>query len=160
MTISEKGHLVRLILASDHAGFELKAALATYLEAAEETSVEDIGTYSTDPVDYPPICARAAQLVVSGEADLAVVIGGSGNGEAMAANKVRGARAAVCHDEYTARFARLHNNANVLALGARVVAAELAEAILDVFRTTAFAGGRHQRRIDELTEIEDAEAQR
>ena len=99
-------------------------------------------------------------MVVSGDADLAVVIGGSGNGEAMAANKVRGARAAVCHDEYTARFARLHNNANVIALGARVIAPELAVAILDVFLATAFQGGRHQRRLDELTEIEDAEAER
>ncbi len=151
---------MRVVLASDHAGFGLKGAIAAHLTPSVDLSVSDIGTYSTDPVDYPPICARAARMVVSGDADLAVVIGGSGNGEAMAANKVRGARAAVCHDEYTARFARLHNNANVIALGARVIAPELAVAILDVFLATAFQGGRHQRRLDELTEIEDAEAER
>lgn len=149
---------MRLVLASDHAGFGLKGALASHLATSADISIEDIGTFSTDPVDYPPICARAARLVVAGEAELAVVIGGSGNGEAMAANKVRGARAAVCHDEYTARFARLHNNANVLSLGARVVAPELAFVILDVFLATGFEGGRHQRRIDELTGIEDEEA--
>ncbi len=158
MTFSEGGRLVRLVLASDHVGFGLKGALASHVQAYTEISIEDIGTFSTDPVDYPPICARAARMVVAGDADLAVVIGGSGNGEAMAANKVRGARAAVCHDEYTARFARLHNNANVLSLGARLVAPELASAILDVFLVTEFQGGRHQCRIDELTEIEDAEA--
>jgi ribose 5-phosphate isomerase B len=149
---------VRLVLASDHAGFELKGSLASHVQTSTDISVEDIGTFSTDPVDYPPICARAARLVVAGEADFAVVIGGSGNGEAMAANKVRGARAAVCHDEYTARFARLHNNANVLSLGARLIAPELASIILDVFLATEFEGGRHQRRLDELTAIEDEEA--
>jgi ribose 5-phosphate isomerase B len=160
MAIAKKGAPMRVVLASDHAGFGLKGAIAAHLTPSVELSVADIGTYSTDPVDYPPICAHAARMVVSGDADLAVVIGGSGNGEAMAANKVRGARAAVCHDEYTARFARLHNDANVIALGARVVAPELAIAIFEVFLTTAFEGGRHQRRLDELTEIEDAEAQR
>ena len=100
-------------------------------------------TFGTTPVDYPPICAAAARLVVAGEADLAIVIGGSGQGEQIAANKVRGVRAALCHDEYTARFARLHNDANVLALGARLVAPELACAILDVFLETNFESGRH-----------------
>jgi ribose 5-phosphate isomerase B len=151
---------VRLVLASDHAGFELKGALASYLASKGEDSIEDIGTYSTDPVDYPPFCARAARIVVAGDADFGVVIGGSGNGEAIAANKVRGARAAVCYDEYTARFSRLHNNANVLSLGARLIAPELATVILDVFLSTSFEGGRHLRRIDELTEIEDEEAAR
>ncbi len=151
---------MRLVLASDHAGFALKGAIASYLQDNPEIVIDDIGTYSADPVDYPPICARAARLVVSGEMDLAVVIGGSGNGEAIAANKVRGARAAVCHDEYTARFARRHNNANVIAIGARVVAPELAFAVLDVFLATSFEGGRHLRRLEELTEIEYAEAAR
>jgi ribose 5-phosphate isomerase B len=151
---------VRVVLASDHAGFELKGALASYLASSGENAIEDIGTYSTEPVDYPPFCARAARIVVAGEADFGVVIGGSGNGEAIAANKVRGARAAVCYDEYTARFARLHNNANVLSLGARLIAPELATVILDVFLSTSFEGGRHLRRIDELTEIEDEEAAR
>lgn len=151
---------MRVVLASDHAGFVLKGQLAEHLRASSEMAVNDIGTYSTDPVDYPPICAQAARLVVAGEADFAVVIGGSGNGEAIAANKVRGARAAVCHDEYTARFARHHNNANVVALGARLIATELACDIVDVFFASPFDGGRHQRRIEELTEIEDDEAAR
>lgn len=151
---------MRIVLASDHAGFALKGAVAQHLAGLGEHEVTDIGTFSTDPVDYPPICAAAARAVVRGEADTGVVIGGSGQGEAIAANKVRGARAALCHDEWTARFARLHNDANVLSLGARLLAPELACAILDVFLTTSFEGGRHLARLAELTEIEDAEAAR
>jgi ribose 5-phosphate isomerase B len=151
---------VRIVLASDHAGFALKQAVAAYLNESGRHEVTDIGTYSTEPVDYPPVCAAAARAVVAGEADVGVVIGGSGQGEAIAANKVRGARAALCHDEYTARFARLHNDANVLSLGARLLAPELACAVLEVFLTTAFEGGRHLARLAELVEIEDAEAAR
>lgn len=151
---------MRIVLASDHAGFPLKQQISNHLSSSGTFEIEDIGTYSTEPVDYPPICAAAARVVVSGEADFGIVIGGSGNGEAMAANKVRGARAALCHDEYTARFARLHNNANVLSLGARLIASELAFDICDVFFATAFEGGRHVRRLEELTEIENEEAAR
>jgi len=149
---------MRIVLASDHAGVGLKAALAEHLAATTSHVVEDIGSYTTEPVDYPPICADAARRVVRGEADMAVVIGGSGQGEAISANKVRGARAALCHDEYTARFARRHNNANVLTLGARLVAPELASAILDVFLAEPFEGGRHVARILEIAAIEDEEA--
>ena len=120
--------------------------------------MEDIGTFSTDPVDYPPICADVARRVVRSDADRGIVIGGSGNGEAIAANKVRGTRAALCHDEYTSRLARQHNDANVLSLGARVVATELALDIVDVFMTTDFEGGRHVPRLGEITAIEDQEA--
>jgi ribose 5-phosphate isomerase B len=148
----------KIVLASDHAGFTLKGAIADHLLAQTGREVVDIGTYSTAPVDYPPICAAAARLVIAGEADLAIVIGGSGQGEQMAANKVRGARAALCHDEYTARFARLHNDANVLSLGARLVAPELACAIVDVFLETDFEGGRHVERLALLSAIEDEEA--
>jgi ribose 5-phosphate isomerase B len=148
----------RIVLASDHAGFTLKAAIADHLLAQTGRDVVDIGTFGMTPVDYPPICAAAARLVVSGEADLAVVIGGSGQGEQIAANKVRGVRAALCHDEYTARFARLHNDANVLALGARLLAPELACAILDVFLETNFEGGRHLERLALISEIEAEEA--
>jgi ribose 5-phosphate isomerase B len=148
----------KIVLASDHAGFTLKAAIAHHLRAAPGREVVDIGTYSTNPVDYPPICAAAARLVVSGEADFAVVMGGSGQGEQIAANKVRGVRAALCHDEYTARFARRHNDANVLSLGARLIAPEFACAILDVFLETEFEGGRHAERIAMLAEIEAQEA--
>src|SRR5665213_563758 len=130
----------KIVLASDHAGFTLKTAIAEHLRAAPGREILDIGTYNTNPVDYPPICAAAARLVISGEADFAVVLGGSGQGEQISANKVRGIRAALCHDEYTARFARLHNDANVLALGARLIAPELADEILRIFLTTTFEG--------------------
>jgi ribose 5-phosphate isomerase B len=119
--------------------------------------VEDVGTYSKKPVDYPPICAEVARRVVHG-GGMGIVIGGSGQGEAIAANKVHGARAALCHDEYTARLARRHNDANVLSLGARVVAVELALDIFDVFVATRFDGGRHVARIEELAIIEVEEA--
>jgi ribose 5-phosphate isomerase B len=148
---------VRFVIGSDHAGFTLKGAFGSHLEGAGH-QVEDVGTTSLDPVDYPPICAHVARVVVQGGADLGIVIGGSGQGEAIAANKVHGARAALCHDEYTARLARQHNDANVLSVGARVVATELALDILDVFIATQFEGGRHVPRIEEIAAIESEEA--
>jgi ribose 5-phosphate isomerase B len=150
---------MRIAVASDHAGFALKAAVIDHL-AGQGHTVDDLGTWSEEPVDYPPICAHAAEVVVAGSADLGIVIGGSGQGEAISANKVRGARAALCHDEYTARFARRHNDANVLSLGARIVADELALDIVDVFLATGFDGGRHARRLAEISEIEDEQARR
>jgi ribose 5-phosphate isomerase B len=154
-----EGRQLTVVLANDHAGYLLKTVVAAHLGEAGVTLV-DLGSDSEEPVDYPPFCAACARAVVRGEGDLGVVIGGSGQGEALSANKVRGARAALCHDEYTARFARRHNDANVLSLGARVVATELALDILDVFLATPFDGGRHQRRIEEITAIEDEEAGR
>ncbi|HEX3948068.1 MAG TPA: ribose 5-phosphate isomerase B [Acidimicrobiales bacterium] len=150
---------MRIAVANDHAGYSLKQAVIEHLRNAGHDAL-DLGSHSTDPVDYPPICAGCARRVVAGDADLGIVIGGSGQGEALAANKVRGARAALCHDEYTARFARRHNDANLLSLGARLVAEELALDIVDVFVTTGFDGGRHAQRIAEITEIEDQEAAR
>jgi ribose 5-phosphate isomerase B len=147
---------MRLVIGSDHAGYELKGAVIRHLDQGGH-QVVDVGTFTTAAVDYPPICADVARRVVRGEGDLGIVIGGSGQGEAMAANKVRGARAALCHDEYTSRLARMHNDATVLSLGARVVAVALALDIVDVFLTTAFEGGRHVARIDELTAIEAEE---
>ena len=147
---------MRLVIGSDHAGFVLKQQVVRHLEEGGH-QVEDVGTYSEQPVDYPPICADVARRVVRGEGDLGIVIGGSGQGEAIAANKVHGARAALCHDEYTARLARQHNDANVLSVGARIVATELALDILDVFLATGFEGGRHVARIDELAAIEAEE---
>jgi ribose 5-phosphate isomerase B len=148
---------MRLVIGSDHAGFVLKGSVVAHLlDAGHE--VDDIGTFSEAPVDYPPICADVARRVVRGQGDLGIVIGGSGQGEAIAANKVHGSRAALCHDEYTARFARRHNEANVLSLGARVVATELALDIVDVFLATGFDGGRHVARIEELSAIEAEES--
>lgn len=149
---------MRVVIGSDHAGYRLKGHVAARVSALGH-GVEDVGTFSEEPVDYPPICADVARRVISG-GGMGIVIGGSGQGEAIAANKVRGARAALCHDEYTARFARRHNDANVLSLGARVVALELALDIVDVFFATGFDGGRHLARIAELTAIEDEEAGR
>ncbi len=148
---------MRLVIGSDHAGFVLKQEVVRHLEQGGH-QVEDVGTYSEEPVDYPPICADVARRVVRGDGDLGMVIGGSGQGEAIAANKVHGARAALCHDEYTARLARRHNDANVLSVGARIVATELTLDILDVFLATGFEGGRHVARIDELAAIEAEEA--
>ncbi len=149
--------MTRIAAASDHAGYSLKAALVAWMRA-RGYEVQDLGTFAPEPpVDYPPICAGAARAVVAGDADFGLVVGGSGQGEAISANKVHGARAALCHDEYTARYARLHNNANVLSLGARLVAPELAEAILEVFLETDFEGGRHLPRLQEIAAIETEE---
>src|SRR5208282_5928639 len=135
----------------------LKLAVMSHVQQLGH-DVEDLGAYSTDPVDYPLYCAACARYVVGGLADFGIVIGGSGQGEQIAANKVHGARAALCHDEYTARFARMHNNANVLSLGARILAPELAFDIVDIFLSTNFEGGRHQARLDELHDIEVEES--
>lgn len=148
---------MKVAVASDHAGYQLKQVVMAHLRELG-LQVDDLGTYSPEPVDYPPFCAACARQVVRGLADFGIVIGGSGQGEQIAANKVHGARAALCENEYTARLARQHNNANVLALGARVVAPELAMDIIDVFLAGDFEGGRHQARVDELAEIETEEA--
>lgn len=150
---------MRIAVASDHAGFGLKQSIVGHLRDAGH-EVADLGTDSEAPVDYPYYCAACARAVVRGQADLGVVVGGSGQGEQISANKVRGARAALCHDEYTARFARKHNDANVLSIGARIVATELALDILDVFVGTAFDGGRHAARIEQISAIEAEEAAR
>lgn len=109
-------------------------------------------------MDYPDFVAPAARAVARGEADCAIVFGGSGNGEAMAANKVRGIRAALCHDVTTARLAREHNDANVLALGARITGTEVAADIVRVWLETSFAGGRHARRVEKIRALEAEEA--
>jgi ribose 5-phosphate isomerase B len=150
---------VRITLASDHAGFRLKSFLVQHLGEAGH-DVSDLGTDSEAPVDYPPFCAAAARAVVGGEADVGIVLGGSGQGEAIAANKVHGARAALCHDELTARLARQHNDANILSLGGRLVTETVATAILEVFLTTPFEGGRHVPRLEQLRSIEEEESAR
>jgi ribose 5-phosphate isomerase B len=147
---------MRIALGSDHAGFRLKQTVATHLRSAGH-QVDDLGTNSEDPVDYPRYCATAARAVIKGTADFAIVLGGSGQGEAISANKVHGVRAALCHDETTARLARQHNDANVLSLGARILSPELALVIVDVFLSTSFEGGRHIPRLAEIATIEDEE---
>ena len=147
----------RIAIGADHAGFLLKQHLIEML-VANGHNVQDLGTHSQESVDYPPICAGVGRAVRDGNADVGVVLGGSGQGEQLAANKVRGVRAALCNDLYTARMAREHNNANVLSMGARVVGIGLAEEIVTMFLATPFAGGRHERRVAQLSEIEQEEA--
>lgn len=147
---------MRVAIGSDHAGFELKGAVAAHLRR-QGHDVQDLGTDSPAVVDYPPFCAAVGRAVTGGQADAGVVIGGSGQGEQIAANKVHGVRAALCPDEYTARLARAHNDANVCSLGARVLAPEYALAIVDVFLATAFEGGRHVARLEQVAAIEAEE---
>jgi ribose 5-phosphate isomerase B len=146
----------RIAIGADHAGYELKQHLIDRL-LGQGHDVDDFGTHSTESCDYPPICAAVGRAVRDGKADLGIVLGGSGQGEQLAANKVRGVRAALCNCLYTAKMARSHNNANVLSMGARVVGVGLAEEILDTFLATEFEGGRHERRVAQLEEIEREE---
>ena len=147
---------MRIALGADHAGFALKEELKAFL-VAEGHEVRDHGTHSEEPVDYPPFCAAAARAVAADEADRAVLTGGSGQGEQIAANKVEGIRAALCHDLYLARLSREHNDANVLTMGGRVVAPAYAKEILRVWLATPFEGGRHVPRIDQIAAIERGE---
>ena len=148
---------MKVAIGSDHAGFTLKRHLTKVLaELGHE--VLDFGTDSEEPVDYPIFCARVARAVVSGEAERGIVLGGSGQGEQIAANKVRGARAALCNDLFTARLSRAHNDANVLSMGARIVAAPgLADEIVKLWFDTEFEGGRHVARVQQLAQIEEEE---
>ena len=140
---------MKIGLASDHAGYEYKSAIAAWL-AERGHDVRDFGTSSTTPVDYPDFIRPAAQAVARGECERGIVLGGSGNGEAMTANKVRGVRCALCWSEETARLSRQHNDANVLSLGQRMLAPDLALRIVEIWLTTAFEGGRHVARVRKI----------
>lgn len=140
--------VTKVVLAADHAGFRLKEELKAYLEE-KGIEAEDVGTHSEEPVDYPAIIRAGCQAVLD-QGIFGIVIGGSGNGEAMAANKMRGIRAAVCYSEESARLARAHNDANVMSLGARLTDADLARGLVDIFLTTPFDGGRHTPRVADL----------
>jgi ribose 5-phosphate isomerase B len=144
---------MRIAIGADHAGFPLKQHLVMVLLALGH-AVDDRGTHTEESVDYPGICADVGREVVAGRADRGIVLGGSGQGEQISANKVRGVRAALCNDLYTARMSREHNDANVLAMGGRIVAPGLADEIVKVWLDTAFEGGRHQRRVDQISAIE------
>src|ERR1700752_1410042 len=130
---------MRIAIGADHAGFALKQHLMTTI-AGLGHDVDDRGTHSEDPVDYPRICAEVGQLVADARVDRGIVVGGSGQGEQMAANKIAGVRAALCNDLYTARLSRQHNDANVLAMGGRIVAFGLADEIVVLWLKTAFDG--------------------
>jgi ribose 5-phosphate isomerase B len=148
---------MRIAIGSDHAGFELKRHLTDVL-VAQGHEVDDHGAHGPETTDYPPICAAVGRTVRDGLAQVGIVLGGSGQGEQISANKVRGVRAALCNDLYTARLARAHNDANVLSIGARIVGLGLAEEIVWTFLGTDFEGGRHERRVEQISEIETVEA--
>jgi len=148
---------VHIAIAADHNGVALKAVLVAWLQAHGH-DVDDRGGHSPDEVvDYPPLCADVCRQVVDGEADRGVVLGGSGQGEAIACNKVRGIRAGLCQDIWNTQISRGNNDSNVLVLGAKVVPADLAEQILATWLQTPFKGGVHQRRIDQIAALERGE---
>ena len=148
---------MRVAIGSDHAGFQLKGELCSLLD---ELRIEyrDFGTFDATPVDYPDFIAPVARAVARGDYERGVVLGGSGTGEAIVANKVRGIRCVEAADPVTARLGREHNDANVLSLGARIIGTEVARACLRAFLESEFAGGRHVVRIEKISRIEAEEA--
>jgi ribose 5-phosphate isomerase B len=140
---------MRIAVGSDHAGYRFKTLIAAHL-AGLGHAVQDLGTNSDEPVDYPQFIRPVAEAVAEGRADRGIVLGGSGNGEAIVANRVRGVRCTLCWNEETARLGRAHNDANVLALGERFLTQDQALAIVDIWMATAFDGGRHQRRVEQI----------
>lgn len=145
---------MRISIAADHNAVPLKSRLSSWL-AGQGHDVEDRGVHDDGAIaDYPLLCADVSAKVTTGAADFGVILGGSGCGESIAANKVPGARAVLCHCVFTAEIARAHNDANILVMGAKVVAPDLAERILRVWLTTPFKGGRHRVRVDQITALE------
>jgi ribose 5-phosphate isomerase B len=144
---------MRVAIAADHAGFPLKEPIVEWLRGAGHEPI-DFGTASTDPVDYPDVIAPAARAVAGGECDLGIVLGGSGTGEQIVANKVRGIRCVEATDPVTALLGREHNDANVLAMGARIIGLEVALACVAAFMSGRFAGERHARRVDKIRALE------
>lgn len=154
--VEERGAAqVRIAFGCDHAGVDLREAVISTVEALGY-SVLDMGTHTKDPVDYPDYGYKVATAVVQGEADFGIVVCGSGIGISIAANKVKGIRAALCSEPLSARLSREHNNANVLAMGARLIGPDMAKEIVRVFLTTPFAGGRHQLRVEKLAALEES----
>jgi len=144
---------MRIALGSDHAGFELKEDLRAYL-ADLKVETLDLGAYSAEPVDYPDVAARVAEKVSRGDVEKGILICGAGIGMSIVANRFPGIRAALCHDSFTARVSREHNDANVLVLGGRLTGKGLAREILKIWLETDFQGGRHQRRLDKIAALE------
>lgn len=147
---------MRIAVAADHNGFAMKVRLAAWL-VDRGHEVVDCGTDGVRVVDYPRLCADACRLVVSGAVDRGIVIGGSGQGEQIACNKIDGIRAGLCHCLFTTEISRAHNDANVLVMGAKVIDAELAERITERWLATAFKGGVHQHRLDQIAALERGE---
>jgi ribose 5-phosphate isomerase B len=141
---------MEIILGSDHAGFDLKMTCKAYLDGKEGYKVRDIGVFTKESADYPPIAHEVARSIQKGEAGIGILICGTGIGMSMVANRYKGIRAALCHNVFTARMSRLHNDANILAIGGRVIGPDLALAMVDAFLETPFEGGRHQGRINQF----------
>lgn len=139
-----------IIIGSDHGGFDLKEACKSHLKKRADCELTDIGVFSQASVDYPEIAHRVSQAVVNGEYDRGILICGTGLGMSIVANRYKGVRAALCHNLYTARMSRLHNDANILVMGGRVIGVALALEMVDVFLETPFEGGRHQLRLDQI----------
>lgn len=148
----------KVAIGSDHAGFALKEGVREYLQSLGY-EVEDCGTHSEQPADYPDYAKKVGERVAGKSAATGIVICGTGLGVAIAANKVTGIRAATCNNTLLARFARAHNDANVLAMGGRIVDRAQAEKILDTWFSTSFAGGRHEQRVEKITAIEEAQSE-
>ena len=142
-----------IAVGADHGGFQQKQFILNYLEETGYATI-DCGTYSTESVDYPDIAREVAETIISGQAQFGIIIDGAGIGSCMAANKVKGARAANCWNQATAQNAREHNNANILSLGSGMIGNSLASKIVKTFIETEFAGGRHARRVEKIMEIE------
>jgi ribose 5-phosphate isomerase B len=149
---------MRIAIAADHNGVALKATLIDRL-TAQGHEVDDRGTHGEETVDYPALCVDVGRAVVDGKADRGIVVGGSGQGEHIACNKVRGIRAGLCFDRFTTEISRAHNDSNVLVIGAKVTPPDLAGELTDLWLTTAFKGGRHQERVDQIAAIESMSVQ-
>jgi ribose 5-phosphate isomerase B len=149
---------MRIAITSDHNGVALKAHLAAWLGAHGHEVDDRAAQVGEEIVDYPPLCEDVCRRVLDGHADFAIVVGGSGSGEAMACNKIRGIRAGLCLSVFVAEIARANNNANVLVTGAKVVDRELAEQILETWLATSFRGERHQQRLDQIAALERGES--
>ncbi|MBO5772877.1 MAG: ribose 5-phosphate isomerase B [Clostridia bacterium] len=145
---------MKISIASDHGGFDLKQSVIDHLLENEEIEVTDCGTFGKDSCDYPLFGEKAARLVSEGDCDFGIVICTTGEGMAITANKVKGVRCALCINLDMAQFCRLHNNANVISIGAKYVDNDLANQIVDTFLTTQFEGGRHNRRVDQIMSLE------
>ncbi len=145
---------MKISIGSDHAGYGLKESIKSYLESAGNL-VKDSGAYSEDSVDYPDLVGAVVDAVKTGEADYGILICGTGIGMAIAANKYRGVRAALCGDTFSARCSRAHNDANILTMGSRVIGPGLAEDIVDAFLKGVYEGGRHSRRLDKIALLEN-----
>ena len=145
---------MKIVIGNDHAAVTMKQDISAYLEE-KGYEIINVGTDTSESVDYPVYGEKVARMVASGEADLGIAICGTGLGISLAANKVKGIRACVCSEPYTARMSRMHNNCNVLCFGARVVGLDLAKMIVDTWLSTEFEGGRHQRRVDMIMALEE-----